>query len=191
MGANASMTGNTVRTSAANGSLPLAQQHPHSARILSKLWLASAASFRRWGKLDECRGAISEAEDLAGETDPDIWVQYALYLQLAAGSTAAADMDRIYLSLQKAIAISTDHVPIIITISKIHLEQGKWAMAEGFLDVATQTNAWDSPEAWFLLAKVYEATKRDERARECLLYALELEQSRPIRDLRSVLFRWV
>lgn len=188
MGTNASMVANSVHTGGVSSALT---QHPHAARILAKLWLACAACFRRWGKYDECRGAISEAEDLAGEVDPDVWVQYALYLQHVAGSPAAADTERIYLSLQKAIAISTDHVPISVTIGKIHLEQGKWAMAEGFLDVAAQTNAWDSPEAWFLLAKVYEATKRDKRARECLMYALELEQSRPIRDLRSVLTRWV
>lgn len=184
------MVANTIRTSGVDGSNS-STQHPHAAKILAKLWLASAACFRRWGRLNECHGAICEAEDLAGEVDAEVWVQYALYLQHSAGSLANADIERIYLSLQKAIAISTDYVPTFIAISKLHLEQGKWAMAEGFLDVATQTNAWDSPQAWFLLAKVYEATKRDARARECLVYALELEQSRPIRDLRTVLSRWV
>lgn len=46
-----------------------------AARILSRLWLTSAATFRRWGKLEECKGAINEAEDVAGDIDPDIWMQ--------------------------------------------------------------------------------------------------------------------
>ena len=51
------------------------RHHPRAARLLSKLWLTSAASFRRWGKYSECLGAINEAEDVAGNVDPDVWVQ--------------------------------------------------------------------------------------------------------------------
>jgi tetratricopeptide (TPR) repeat protein len=82
-------------------------------------------------------------------------------------------------------------VPSILALSTIRIDAGDLAIAEGFLDVATQTNAWDSPEAWYLLAKVYEKTRRQKRARECLLYALDLEETRPIRDLRHTLDRYL
>lgn len=191
-------------------------QHPQAAKILSKLWLTSAASFRRWGRMDECRGAINEAEEVAGEVDPDVWVQvgfrlnagqvirwyvrlmarnrasihtqYALYLLT---SKKPEDVERALLSLTKAVAIQTDHLPTIVIMAKIHLDKGNVAITEGFLDVATQMNAWDSPEAWYLLAKVYEQTRRSERARECLVYALGLEETRPIRDLRGTLTRYL
>lgn len=114
-------------------------------------------------------------------------LQYALYLKFA--TTDNDDLQ--HLAMSKALAIYTDHVPTCLLISKTHLERGNWAIAEGFLDTATQTNAWDSPEAWYLLAKVYENTRRRQRAKECLLYALELEKTRPIRELRVTLPRFI
>lgn len=51
------------------------QLQPQAARILSRLWLTSAATFRRWGKMEECLGAINEAEDVAGDKDPEVWLQ--------------------------------------------------------------------------------------------------------------------
>jgi hypothetical protein len=49
--------------------------HPQAARVLSRLWLASAATFRRWGKYEECLGAINEAEIVAENKDPQVWLQ--------------------------------------------------------------------------------------------------------------------
>ena len=43
-------------------------------RLLSDLWLMSAATFRRLEKLDQARGAIQEAEQLDEENEA-VWVQ--------------------------------------------------------------------------------------------------------------------
>ena len=43
-------------------------------RLLSELWLMSAATFRRSGKLDQARAAIQEAE-VRDEENPNVWVQ--------------------------------------------------------------------------------------------------------------------
>ena len=43
-------------------------------RLIADLWLTSAATFRRMGKLDEARAAIQEAESL-DEGHPGVWVQ--------------------------------------------------------------------------------------------------------------------
>ena len=118
-------------------------------------------------------------------------IQYGLYLVVASPPEKEPQQERAMLSMQKALSISTDDVHTVLTIAKIHLDNGEVAMAEGFLDVATQSNAWDSPEAWFLLAKVYEQTRRAKRARECLVYALGLEETRPIRELRATLDRYL
>lgn len=42
--------------------------------MLSQLWLNSAATFRRWGKLEQSIAAIREAEVLDA-TNPEVWVQ--------------------------------------------------------------------------------------------------------------------
>ena len=43
-------------------------------RLLSDLWLMSAATFRRVGKIDQAKGAIQEAE-VRDENNPAVWVQ--------------------------------------------------------------------------------------------------------------------
>ncbi|OCF45189.1 hypothetical protein I317_00992 [Kwoniella heveanensis CBS 569] len=59
---------------------------PAESRILSNLWLMSAATFRRWGKLEQSLVAIEEAEVLDPE-NADVWVQLGMY---HATTTAAA-----------------------------------------------------------------------------------------------------
>lgn len=74
----------------------------------------------------------------------------------------------------------------------MHLDKlSNVALAEGFLDVSTQTNAWDSPEGWYMLAKVYERTRRGKRARDCLTYALGLQETRPVREIRAAVPRYL
>lgn len=62
---------------------------PEAARMLAEVWLASAASFRRAGKLEESRGAISEAERL-DPSNPNVWSQVSSYTD-ASGTMALMD----------------------------------------------------------------------------------------------------
>lgn len=43
-------------------------------RMLSDLWLMSAATFRRLGKIEQAKGAIQEAE-ARDEDNPNVWIQ--------------------------------------------------------------------------------------------------------------------
>ena len=45
--------------------------------MLSDLWLMSAATFRRLGKIDEAKGAIQQGE-VKDENNPNVWVQVCL-----------------------------------------------------------------------------------------------------------------
>lgn len=47
-------------------------------RLLSDLWLMSAAAFRRMGKIEQCRAAIQEAE-CEDEDNPAVWVQVCIF----------------------------------------------------------------------------------------------------------------
>jgi hypothetical protein len=49
-------------------------------RMLSDLWLMSAATFRRSGKAEQSKAAIQEAEVL-DEENPGVWVQVRLSLR--------------------------------------------------------------------------------------------------------------
>ncbi|KAH9810668.1 hypothetical protein DFH28DRAFT_1097918 [Melampsora americana] len=151
-------------------------------KLLQSLWLMSAATFRRWGKMDECLGAIQEAESLDSD-EADVWVQYALY------KLSISDLNNAIESLSKALSFSDDHISAIVHISRILKEEGSLEVSEGLLETLTITNGWDVPEAWFLLSEIYSMTDRKKRSRDCLVYALDLEQSKPIRPLRFALPR--
>lgn len=151
-----------------------------SIKTLQDLWLMSAATFRRWGKNDECKGAVEEAESLNPDS-PDLWVQFGLYC------LATSDLNLAIESLSKAIAFDDQHIPAIVHLSRILKEQGSVELAESLLDVLTQTVAWDTPEAWYLLSEIYLTTDRLKRGKECLLFSLSLEETKPIRPLRLCL----
>lgn len=63
------------------------------------------------------------------------------------------------------------------------------SLAEGLLTSLTNTNGWDVPEAWLFLGRVAARTDRAARARECLKYALSLEETKPIRPLAVAIQR--
>lgn len=50
------------------------QRTAREKRLIAELWLTSAATFRRMGKLEQARAAIQEAETL-DESNPGLWVQ--------------------------------------------------------------------------------------------------------------------
>lgn len=63
------------------------------------------------------------------------------------------------------------------------------SLAEGLLVATTSGVGWDTSEAWLYLARVQQRTQRRQRARECLKYALELEETKCIRPLNVALAR--
>lgn len=52
-------------------------------RLLSDVWLTSAATFRRMGRIDQAKSAIMEAEVL-DEDNPNVWTQVGPFLLLLA-----------------------------------------------------------------------------------------------------------
>jgi tetratricopeptide (TPR) repeat protein len=149
---------------------------PAESRILSNLWLASAATFRRSGKLEQCHVAIEEAETLDPENS-DVWVQLGLCRQ----AVSPNGQDEALPSFIKAILLRPDHPTGIVCLSKLYLATNQVELAHSLLNQLTQDNGWDVPEAWFYLGKACEAQGREARARECWEYALGLEKTRPAR----------
>ena len=59
--------------------------------------------------------------------------------------------------------------------------------AYGLLSTLTNLGAgWDYSEAWFALARAYEESGQIEKAKEVLWWCVELEDTHPARDWRSV-----
>lgn len=172
-------------------------------RILSDLWLMSAASFRRTGKLEQALVAIEEAETRDPE-NPAVWVQLGLWhratqqSQSGAGSAAAAGAaatnpdpsGEAQAAFTKSLLLRPDYPPGAVSVARLHMATGAVDLAHSLLSQLVQDRGWDVPEAWYALAGVCERQDRHARARECLLYALELERTRTCRALPDALPRW-
>ncbi len=81
---------------------------------LAKIWLLSAASFRRAGQLKESRSAIQEAERLQPGL-ADVWVQLSLYFASNGSTRLAVD------SLYKALACSGADVAASVHLARLFL----------------------------------------------------------------------
>jgi predicted Zn-dependent protease len=159
---------------------------PAESRILSDLWLQSAATFRRWGKLDQCVVAIEEAEVLDPE-NAEVWIQLGLYhTSLSPPNHVAATP-----AFTKSILLRPDHPAGVVCLAKLYLETDQVELAHSFLNQVTQDGGWDVAEAWYYLAKVCERQGREERAGECLRFALGMEEGRPCRRWREGVDRWL
>ncbi|GAA5866685.1 hypothetical protein JCM3774_001957 [Rhodotorula dairenensis] len=215
---------------------PSPASDPVATKVLVDTWLASAASFRRAGRVDEARGAVSEAEALDVD-DADVWTQYALVL-LAQGDAASdpRDEQRVKDVLTRAMAIDPDHVPMTILTARRFLtppprsgsdgddaiaEAGDkvtdakvdedpdvaaptwqrplpsdWLvlqvpLAESMLETVVVREGYDVAEAWYELSRCYQLTQRPRQEKECLVRALELERTRPVRVLGKAVQRFV
>lgn len=152
---------------------------------MSDLWCMSAATFRRFGKIEQARGAIQEAEVRDGN-NPAVWVQLGLYYHVLGEEQKALQ------ALHKALFIEPEHPSAIIHICKIYLsppgadveglDPDRVELAAGLLSDLTDGNGWDVPEAWYYLAKAAKMQGRIERERECLIYALRLAGVTRVRE---------
>lgn len=95
------------------------------------------------------------------------------------------------MSFSKALALEPYHAACLARVGRSYLDAGSFEMAEGVLESTTKSLGWDNAEAWFYLGKVFEATDRLARAKECFWYSLDLETSRPARSFTEALPRYV
>ncbi|KAI0919483.1 hypothetical protein AcV5_001535 [Taiwanofungus camphoratus] len=160
-------------------------------RLLSNLWLMSAATFRRLGKIEQARAAIQEAE-VKDENNPAVWVQLGLYYMALNNERRALE------TFQKALFISPEDVAATIHLCRIYLASSSQPqpgsklagasrdnvdLSVGLLSDLTRGAGWDVPEAWYFLAKMYGLQGRKDRERECLSFALTLSETRGVRDI--------
>ncbi|KAG8959567.1 hypothetical protein FRC00_001448 [Tulasnella sp. 408] len=140
---------------------PTSRRPQRETRLLSDLWLTSAATFRRMGKLEQAKAAIQEAEVL-DETNPGVWVQLGLYHSVLGHDALAIE------SLHKALVIEQDHIAALVHLAQQYLKpppsllstptvpspsKENVDLAAGLLTGLTQGQGWDVPEAWYFLAK--------------------------------------
>ncbi|KAI8352851.1 hypothetical protein EDC96DRAFT_447489 [Choanephora cucurbitarum] len=159
-------------------------QKERSDRILTDLWLLTSRMFLKLDKLNETRKALEEAENIDWTSNPQVWCMLGQLLQ------AEGDEEQAQSAFYKALVVDPYDVSSRLELAKSYLLQSNQEMAEGILDVMTQSNGWNCAEAWFHLGEIYKQTDRMDRTKACLFYALELESTTPVQPF-SVLPRFV
>jgi cytochrome c-type biogenesis protein CcmH/NrfG len=172
---------------------------------MSDLWCMSAATFRRFGKIEQARGAIQEAEVRDGN-NPAVWVQVGnpfveshpllakpVSTKLGLYHHALGDEQKALQALHKALFIAPENVSAIIHICKIYLsspctevnglDPDRVELAAGLLSDLTNGGGWDVPEAWYYLAKAAKMQGRVEKERECLIHAVRLAEVTRVREI--------
>ncbi|KAH9929196.1 uncharacterized protein B0H18DRAFT_998043 [Fomitopsis serialis] len=146
-------------------------------RLLSNLWLMSAATFRRLGKIEQAKAAIQEAE-VRDESNPAVWVQLGLYFM------ALNNRHRAMNAFQKALFIAPDDISATIHLCRLYLTPSS-ASSTSSPKARPEQPSRDNVDlaAWYFLAKQYGMQGRKDRERECLCYALTLSESRGLRGL--------
>ncbi|KAL1407086.1 hypothetical protein Q8F55_006499 [Vanrija albida] len=167
-----------------------APRSPTEAKILSDLWLMSAASFRRAGKPEQALVAIEEAETIAPD-NPAVWVQLGMFHQACGHVDQDGKPSQALAAFTKSLLLRPDHPPAVVLLARLYLGQGDVDLAHSLLSQLTQDRGWDVAEAWYTLGTVCEKQGRASASRESLLYALELERSRTCRALPDALPAWV
>ncbi|KAG9019248.1 hypothetical protein FRB90_004810 [Tulasnella sp. 427] len=133
---------------------PTSKRPPRETRLLSDIWLTSAATFRRMGKLEQAKAAVQEAEVL-DEDNPGVWVQLGLHHSALGHDSLAIE------SLHKALVIEQDHVAALVHLAQQYLKgpsnsssptpaqpsKENVDLAAGLLTGLTQGQGWDVPEA--------------------------------------------
>ena len=120
-------------------------------------------------------------------------------MQLGLYHLALDDDRRALECFQKALFIAPNDVSATIHLCRIYLASAQHRtkskerleasdrdnvdLAVGMLSELTKGAAWDVPEAWYFLAKMYALQGRKDRERECLCFALTLSENRPLRDI--------
>lgn len=99
-------------------------QATREVNLLANLWLMSAATFRRAGRIDEARGAVQEAEKVA-PGKAEVWVQLALLSEEGGERRLAVN------ALYKALACDAENVPGAVHLARIFLQHEDALAAAG------------------------------------------------------------
>ena len=95
-------------------------------------------------------------------------------------------------AFNKALFIFPDSIPATVHLSHSYLTLAKEGTSDdvdnvdlvaGMLSDLTQGSGWDIPEAWYFLGKAHGMRGMRDRERECLGFALNLTDGRPLREI--------
>ncbi|KAJ2076802.1 hypothetical protein H4R24_005496 [Coemansia sp. RSA 988] len=171
----------------------LAYQRREARHALCSLWLATAAAFVALQRLDEAADAIAEALAACPESPAALAMRGHLHV----------GEHRLLPALNEfhaAVSLEPSCIRASVGLARVEYLLGRRDVALGLLKNLTRAHGWSDPEAWFWLARIERELALEHpvsdpapdaghtpsipmmrRALEYAVYALDLEDSQPVR----------
>ncbi|ODQ66592.1 TPR-like protein [Nadsonia fulvescens var. elongata DSM 6958] len=176
--------------------------HQNNLITLRKIWLWTAALYRRGGLLEDSEQAIVEAESI-NFADPDSRVQLGLLIRHLRPNDAlkefelALEEDSNNLGALLALSLLLlDHIEFGVELNgndhdKLFISRNDSLAAKArvraILQQATSRGeARNNPEAWLLLSRAYEQEGDIDGMKKALWRSIELEECRGVRSYDAV-----
>ncbi|CAO3612181.1 unnamed protein product [Cunninghamella blakesleeana] len=166
------------------GNIWTSLQRQRIQELLCLLWLNSAGIFLRQERLDEALKAVEEAEKVVWTNEPKVW---SLLGQI---KYSQSKYNEAIEAFQKGLVANPFDTECGLWLARINMEMNDLEVSEGILNALTHGKGWDNAEAWYYLGEIYSKTDRLSKTKDCLFYALELENTEPIQSF-SILPRCV
>lgn len=169
--------------------------------LLMKIWLFTMELYIESNELEEANKVLMEMEAL-GAGEADIWYQMGCMCVKALGPIDSSlplsswTKQQLHIkemaleAFKKALTLDEDHVETHVVLASLFIQMKEWEIAENLLDRITKSFGWDHAQAWYQLGLIHQHNKLIERAKQCFLYALELNDTKPIRPVLKVLPRF-
>ncbi|KAJ2801395.1 hypothetical protein H4R20_003687 [Coemansia guatemalensis] len=176
----------------------LTHQRREAKRALCSLWLATAAAFVALQRLDEAADAISEALAACPESPAALAMRGHLHIAEHRLLPALNEF-------HAAVSLEPSCIRASVGLARVEYLLGRRDVALGLLKNLTRAHGWSDPEAWFWLARIERELALEHpaaenptpdadhacqaapsmammrRALEYAVYALDLEDSQPVR----------
>ncbi|KAI9306079.1 hypothetical protein BJ944DRAFT_264139 [Cunninghamella echinulata] len=198
LGGNNSVESNTSQTYSKN--MFLHKQRDRWNSLLMKIWLFTMDIYIQLNELEEANKVLMEMETL-GAGEADVWYQMGRMCIKAMGpinatTTPSWTKQQLHIkemaleAFKKALTLDEDHVDTHVELATLFIQMKEWEIAESLLDRTTKSFGWDNAQAWYQLGLTHQHNNLLERAKNCFLYALELNDTKVIRPVLNVLPRF-
>ncbi|KAH3676378.1 hypothetical protein WICMUC_002009 [Wickerhamomyces mucosus] len=188
----------TIKNDPENNSLnqlKISKEYTKECRLLQKIWLITSQIYFKLNLIKESEESLVEAENSYKPTDETFFQLGSLFIKGKRLTYALKEFE-------KGLELNKNSIPCIVGLSNLILDDNN-ANDQVFInekdrlaalarikiyleDISKSFQGNLTSEVWFLLSKIYEKFGDAKRLNRSLWRAIELEESRPLRDFNNV-----
>ena len=145
---------------------------PLQYSLLTKIWLSTAECYLVCKMYNDASACIEEASTLSPHS-PSVYYFKGLLAE------QQQDLETARKCFEMSLSLKPDHIDSLVALGNVFLECNSLVTAEKHLVEALGVD-FTSHKAWYIMGKIAQARGRLEKANECFLTALSLEDTAPV-----------